>query len=97
MKTITVSLPDDYALDIETRVAKGEYESMDEAVTVAVADWLCMLDTPSMIDEDDPRLRAMIQSAAEQVERGEVVELEEAMARLSARTRAKLALLRVPS
>ena len=97
MKTITVNLPDELAANIEARVANGEYDSRDKAVTLAVAEWLFGLEQPPMIDEDNPRLRAMIQSAVEQVERGQVVDGPKAMAELRERTRAKMSTLAVPS
>lgn len=96
MKTITVSLPDEIAATVEERLAKGEYSSWDDAVTLAVAEWLCMLDTPPMIDENSD-LRDELQIGIDQADRGEVVDLEVAMARLQDRTQARLASLAVTS
>ena len=97
MKTITVSLPDDYAADVEARVAAGEYDSLDEAMTVAVAERLALLEQARPFDLEDADLRAKIRVGLDQADRGEVIDLEVAMARLRARTEAKLAALTVPS
>ncbi len=91
MKTITVSLPDDFTANIEARVAKGEYQSWDEAMTLAVAEWLFMLEQPSLIDEDNPRLRAMLQKSIDQYNRGEYVDGEEFMDRLERKYEERLA------
>ena len=82
MKTITVSLPDDYAADLEARVAKGEYDSVDEAVTCAVAEWLHMLEMATLDIGDDADLRAKLRASIEAHEQGRSVDGEEFMARM---------------
>ncbi len=82
MKTITVSLPDDFAANIGARVARGEYESVDEAVTSAVAEWLSILEMPSPINEETSNLREKIQKSIDQYDRGEFVDGEEFLDRL---------------
>ncbi len=91
MKTITVTLPDEYAANIETRVAKGEYESVDEAVTLAVAEWLFNLEMSPPIDGDDSGLRAKIQKSIDHYNRGEFVDGEEFMDRLERKFEERMA------
>ena len=79
MKTITVALPAEYAEWLESRVAAGDYPTLDDAVLAAV-DWL-----KTEYDDDEPiepgsKLHALIMEGIESAERGELVDGEEFMA-----------------
>ena len=91
MKMITVSLPDDCAADLEARVAAGEYDSLDEAVTVAIAERLALLEEPPPFGENVAELRAKIRESIEQYELGRSVDGEEFMARLERESEEEMA------
>ena len=98
MKTITVTLPDELVKHLEERVATGEFDSFDDALACAAASVLPYtgsnrITAETTIDE----LRAMLQVGIDQADRGQVVDGEEAMAKLEQRMKAKLAALAVPA
>ncbi len=83
MKTITVSLPDALVEALEARVAAGEFDSLDDALAFAAMDAVPYSGSNRVTAETTvEELRAMIQVAADQVERGEVVDGEEFMDKL---------------
>jgi len=84
VKTLTVTLPAEYADWLEARVAAGEYTTLDEAVLAAV-NWL-----KSESDDDVPilpgsKLHTLLTEGVESLDRGEGVDGEEFMAELIAR------------
>ena len=98
MKTITVTLPDELVKHLEERVATGEFDSFDDALACAAASVLPYtgsnrITAETTIDE----LRAMLQVGIDQADRGQVVDGEEAMAKLEQRMKAKLAALALPA
>jgi Arc/MetJ-type ribon-helix-helix transcriptional regulator len=95
MKTITVNLPDELVELLESRVAAGEFDSFDEALACAVAEQLFAPEGDSVADVEDADLRAKLQAGLDQADRGEVIEMEVAMARLRARAEAKSGALAV--
>jgi|GEM_PF-2377029 len=98
MKTITVSLPEALVEALEARVTAGEFDSFDDALTDAAMDAIPYTGSNRVTAETTvEELRAMIQVAVDQVERGEVVDGPTAMAELRRRTRARIAALAVPS
>ena len=97
MKTITVSLPDDLAENLEARVAKGEYDSLDEAVTCAIAERILLLEEAPPFGENVAELRAKIQEGIDAYEQGRFVDGAEFMEELEQRIAARLSTLAVPS
>ncbi len=98
MKTITVSLPDELVAVLEARIAAGEFDSLDDALAFAAMEAVPYTGSNRVTAETTvEELRAMIQVAADQVERGEVVDGEEYMADLMRRTEERLAEKRAPT
>lgn len=79
MKTLTVTLPDDYAAWLDARVAAGDWPTLDDAVLSAVDAMKteCEETAPGEIDE---RLDRLVQEAIDSADRGDSVDGEEFMA-----------------
>ncbi len=78
MKTITVTLPAEYADWLETRVAAGDYTTLDAAVLAAVDAF------KTDCEDEEPilpgsKLHALILEGIESADRGECVDGEEFM------------------
>jgi len=92
MKTITVSLPESLAEALEARVATGEFDSFDDALTDAAMDAIPYTGSNRITAETTvEELRAMIQVGIDQADRSQVVDGEEFMAELIRRTEERLA------
>lgn len=84
MKTLTVTLPDEYADWLDARVAAGDYDTLDQAVLAAVV----QMKTDS--DDDEPvlpgsKLHALLMEGIESLDRGEGIDGEQFMTDLIAR------------
>ena len=79
MKTLTVTLPAEYADWLDARVAAGDYGTLDEAVLAAV-DWLKSESDGHEPGEIDEHLDRLVQEGIESADRGECVDGEEFMA-----------------
>ena len=91
MKTITVSLPDQLVSHLEQRVASGEFDSLDDALSFAGASIVPYTGSNRITSETTIEdLRAMLQVGIDQAERGQVIEGEEAMENLRVRMEAKI-------
>lgn len=98
MKTITVRLPEVLIEALEARVVAGEFASFDEALTDVAMDAIPYTGSNRITAETTvEELRAMLQVGIDQADRGQVVDLEVAMARLRDRTQVRMASLAVPS
>ena len=82
MKTISVSLPDKVVAHLEQRVARGEFDSLDDALAFAVVDGFSALGNATPKRETDAELRAKIEASIDQYATGRFVDGEEFMDRM---------------
>ena len=73
---MNVTLPSEQVKWLEARVAAGEFSSIDEAVTLAVAELI------ALHNDDLAWAKPYVDKALAQVERGEVISGEEFFERL---------------
>lgn len=92
MKTITVSLPDELVKHLEERVARGEFDSFDDALACAAASGAIPYSGKNRVTATttDDQLRTMLQAGLDSYERGESVDGEVFMDELERDFEAKM-------
>lgn len=82
MKTYQVTLPDKFAAFVDRMIADGKWDTVDNLLLCGVA--LIQNEFEAETDEGVGRLRELLKSAIDSLDRGEGVEGEAVFARLLA-------------